>query len=136
MHRTACAALLLLGACASAQQCTTTREELTEARAIQDARRIRDQLNDPDSMRVSSFLYYEPDNPKQHFLCVKFRAKNEYGAMVMQTFLANACQQDTGQFGDEESADVAWSVLCRGEIVLDATEPVKAALKADRAKDE
>jgi hypothetical protein len=134
--KTLYATLLLLATCAAAQECATTREQLTEARAVADARQIRDRLNDPDSMRVSSFIYYEPDNAKQHFVCMRFRAKNEYAATVMQTFLANACDLEKGKFNDEDHADIAWPIMCKGEIVRDATEPVKAALKADRAKDE
>jgi hypothetical protein len=65
----------------SKQRCQTktTRKELTPARAIAAAKKMRDQLNDPDSLRVVSFLYYEPEPPDVHFLCVVFRAKNEHG---------------------------------------------------------
>jgi len=84
-------------------------------------------LNDPDSLRVASVLYYERDPPDSHFLCVVFRAKNEHAGLVLQTFANNAVDESPGASNN----DVGFSVVCKGEVVLDATNAVKAALKAD-----
>jgi hypothetical protein len=102
----------------------TTREQLTPARAIAAARHLRDQLNDPDSLRVASFLYYESSPPDGHFLCVIFRAKNEHGGLVLQTFINNAADTSPGGFNN----DVVRPIVCKGEVVLDATDVVKAAV--------
>lgn len=135
MTLTRLAAVLLLATCAAAQSGDadkkTTREELTPARAIAAARKMRDRLNDPDSLRVNSFVYYEPEPPDIHFLCVVFRAKNEYGGLVLQTFVNNAADKSPGGFNPSE---LVWSISCKGPIVLDATDAVKAALRADREK--
>ena len=111
----------------------TTRAQLTPERAITAARRMRDQLNDPDSLRVVSFLTYE-SAPEAHDYCVIFRAK-EQGSLVLQRYANNAVNTSPGMFNPP---DLVWSVMCQGEMVYDATEVVKAALKADRdtAKDE
>lgn len=126
-------AIILLTACAVAQSGDgkTTREQITPARAIAAARHMRDQLNDPDSLRATSFLYYEPSAPDVHYLCVVFRAKNEYGAMVLQTYSNNATDDSPGGFNN----DMVWSILCKGPVVLDATDAVQAELKADREKE-
>jgi hypothetical protein len=128
-------ALPLFAACALAQSgdadTKTTRKELTPQRAIAAARNMRDQLNDPDSLRVTSVLYYEPGSPDVHYLCVIFRARNEYGGLVWQTFSNNAVDTSPGVFNNW----IVWPVTCKGEVVLDATEAVKAALKADHEKE-
>ncbi len=127
------ASLLLLAAYAAAQSGDgkTTREQLTPARAVAAARHMRDQLGDPDSLRVVSFFYYEPSAPDSHYLCVVFRAKNEHGGLVLQNYANNAVDDSPGGFNN----DLVWSVICKGPVVLDATEAVKAALKADREKE-
>ena len=95
------------------------------------SRHMRDQLGDPDSLRVVSFFYYEPSAPDSHYLCVVFRAKNEHGGLVLQNYANNAVDDSPGGFNN----DLVWSVICKGSVVLDATEAVKAALKADREKE-
>jgi hypothetical protein len=138
------AVLLLLSVCAIAQSgdadknTKTTRKELTPERAIAAARKMRDRLNDPDSLRVVSFLYYESAPPDGHFLCVVFRAKNENGGLVLQSFANNAADTSPGGFSinsDPTHWQIVWSIGCKGEVVLDATDAVKAALKADREKE-
>lgn len=126
-------AALLFAVCAVAQggDGKTTREQLTPTRAIGAARHMRDQLNDPDSLRVVSFLYYEPE-ADSHFLCVIFRAKNEHGGLVLQNYSNNAADDSPGGFNVDP---LLWPIVCKGPIVLDATEVVKAALKADREKE-
>jgi hypothetical protein len=138
------AILLLLSACAVAQSgnadknLKTNRKELTPERAIAAARKMRDRLNDPDSLRVVSFLYYESEPPDGHFLCVVFRAKNEHGGLVLQSFANNAVDTSPGSFSanyDPTHWEIVWSIMCKGEVVLDASEAVKAALRADREKE-
>ena len=107
----------------------TTRAQLTSERAISAARRMRDQLNDPDSLRVVSFLTYESE-PEAHDYCVVFRAK-EQGSLVLQRFANNAANTSPGAFNPSE---LVWDVMCKGEMVDDVTAVTKAALKADRAK--
>jgi hypothetical protein len=124
--------LLLFATCAVAQsRDQKTSEQPTPLRAIAAARRMRDQLNDPDSLRVTSFFYYE-SAPGTRWLCVIFRAKNEHGGLILQTFINNGRDESAqGAFNPPEDA---WSVLCKGHVTLDATDAVKAALKADREK--
>lgn len=124
--------ILVLASLASAQGDSsgkTTRAQLTPERAIGAARHLRDRLNDPDSLRVASFLYYE-SKPDTHGLCVIFRAK-EQGSLVLQRFANNATDDSPGGVNPP---DMIWNLLCSGEMVYDATAVVKAALKADRAK--
>jgi hypothetical protein len=110
----------------------TNRKDLTQDRAVAAVRKMRERLNDPDSLRVVSVVYYEPQPPEFHSLCVTFRARNEHGGIVFQAFSNNASDTSHGGFNNQ----VAWSVMCKGEIVLDATDAVKAALKVDRDKAE
>lgn len=126
-------ALLASGPCAAQSneeaKSKTSRAQLTPERAITAARRMRDQLNDPDSLRVVSFLTYE-SAAEAHDYCVIFRAK-EQGSLVLQRFANNAANTSPGIFNPPE---LVWGVMCKGEMVYDATDVVKAALKADRAK--
>lgn len=137
MKKTVIAAILLIqvlyAACATAQsqKGKTTREQLTPATAIAIMRKMRDRLNDPDSLRVVSVLYYESE-PDSHMLCAIFRAKNEHGGVVLQTFMHDPL--DDGSSGGINEEDFVWGFFCRGPVVLDATDAVKAALKADREK--
>jgi hypothetical protein len=136
MKKTVTASLLialLCAGCALAQsrKGKTTREQLTTATAIAIMRKMRDQLNDPDSLKVASVVYYESE-PDVHALCVVFRAKNEQGGLVLQSFIHDAL--DDGSSGGFNN-DVFWTIVCKGPIVLDATDAVKAALKADREKE-
>lgn len=125
--------LPLFAVCAAAQGGggKTTREQLTPARAIAAARQMRDQLSDPESLRVVSFLYYEPESDS-HFLCVIFRAKNEHGGLVLQNYANNAADDSPGGFNVDP---LLWPIICKGPVVADATEAVKAALKSDRGKE-
>lgn len=130
------AAILLLSTLAWAQSSAagkTTRAQLTPERAITAARHMRDRLNDPESLRVVSFIYRE-HKPDEHYVCVIFRAK-EQGSLVLQRYANNATDDSPGG----NPPDIVWdNIMCGGEVVYDATDVVKAALKADRdaAKDE
>ena len=128
-------AILFLSALAWAQDAgKTTRAQLTPERAITAARHMRDRLNDPDSLRVVSFLYREHKSD-EHYVCVVFRAK-EQGSLVLERYANNATDDSPGGINPP---DVIWdNIMCNGEAVYDATDVVKAALKADRenAKDE
>jgi len=137
MRKTIIAAILLIpmlyAVCALAQseKGKTTREQLTPTTAIAIMRKMRDGLNDPESLRVVSVVYYE-SAPDTHMLCATIRAKNEHGGLVLQTFIHDPL--DDGSSGGFNN-DLIWGIVCKGQIVLDATDPVKAALKADREKE-
>lgn len=125
------ATILLLTTLVSAQGDSngkTTRALLTPERAVAAARHMRDRLNDPDSLRVITFPYREWGD--SYVLCVIFRAK-EQGSLVLQRFANSAAEDAPGILNPE---DLVWNVMCHGEMVYDATAPVKAALKEDRAK--
>jgi len=66
-------------------------------------------------------------------MCVVFRSRNEYGGMVWRHFINNAI--DDTALGSFDEDGVAWPIFCKGTVVLDATEAVKVALKADRGKE-
>lgn len=123
------AAILLLSTLAWTQDAgKTTRAQLTPERAIAAARHMRDGLNDPDSLRVVSFLYREHKSD-EHYVCVIFRAK-EQGSLVLERYANNATDDSPGGFNPP---DMIWdNIMCNGEVVYDATDVVKAALKADR----
>lgn len=136
MSKIAIAAILipiLLAACAVAQ----SSKDLTPARAVTDARYMRDRLNDPDSLRITSFVYYHDGGgePTDYALCSVFRAKNEHGGLVIQTYVLNSHEYGRNPTPGTFNSDLLWPILCKGAVVLDATDAVKAALKADREKD-
>jgi hypothetical protein len=51
--------------------------------------------------------------------------------VVIQTFANNATDDSRGGFNNE----IVWPIVCKGELVLDATDAVKAVLKAEREKE-
>ena len=132
MKRTLATALLLT-ACAAAQNSDTPKPEI--AQAIQGARHVRDYMKDPESFRVNLVTVVQ-DKKGRNRVCIALRSKNGFGGYV-DGFAVYHPESDKAWDGranyESECMNGVFNQTLKTGV--DATDAVKAALKADREKE-
>ena len=113
-----------------------------EKAGISGARKVRKELTDPDSFRVSSVKIVQgeackwmPSNCSVLWVCIEGRSKNEMGGYTPLEALAyGSTDSDATVLVPIPNFRPEWNGRLFGNNI-DVTDAVKAALKADREKE-
>jgi hypothetical protein len=126
----------ILTACAFAQTAQPTAQPNTNITdAINGARHVRDYMKDPESFRVSLVTVVQ-DKKGRNRVCLALRSKNSFGGYVdgFAVYHPEVNKAWDGR-GDYEQECMSGGFNLKLKPGTDATEEVKAALKADREKE-
>lgn len=131
--------VLILSVAGAAQTQTKSQAEAdAEKVGISGARSVRDKLNDPESFRIANARVV-PDKKTATVLwvCIEGRAKNASGGYIRLLAVAfGVLPQAKAAAFDVSEEGTGYQLRCISDPGVDVTDVVKAALKADREKEE